>query len=69
MPSTRPKSAELPDFERDLHLTEADQIALDRAREVPAMSFGDYLVWLSEMTRGVPASREVTPIDAEPFEL
>jgi hypothetical protein len=68
MPSTPQKSSNV-DFERDLHLTAADQLALNRARQLPPMTFGEYLNWLSELTRGEKPSREITPIDAEPFEL
>jgi hypothetical protein len=68
MRSNEPRTAELPDFERDMPLDEATLEALDRARELPPLSFDEYLQFLNALTAGKLASREVSGPD-EPFTL
>jgi len=55
-------------LERDLPLSEADLIALDRAREIPPLGFEKYLLFLSNTTAGSKPSREIrSPVG--PFTL
>jgi hypothetical protein len=70
MRSTINKNADDFDLERGLRLTPADLEALDRARAVRPRSFEKYLRWLSEITAGVPSSRDDLNTMADtPFEL
>jgi hypothetical protein len=59
---------DLPDFERDMPLSEEALAALDRARELPPLTFEEYLQFLNSLTTGQPASREISGPD-EPFTL
>jgi hypothetical protein len=55
-------------FEVDVPTTEADNVALWRARELNPMGPHEYLQFLLTFTESQPASREITPWP-EPFEL
>jgi hypothetical protein len=70
MRSTTNENTDEFDLERGLRLTPADLDALDRARVVRPRSFEKYLQWLSEITAGVPSSRDdLNTTDDRPFEL
>jgi len=68
MRSTTNKNVDEFDLERGLRLTPADLEALARARQVRPRSFEKYLLWLSEITAGVPARRDISGPET-PFEL
>jgi hypothetical protein len=68
MPSSDKRTIELPDFERDMPLDEAALEALDRARELPPLSFEQYLEFLNALTAGKPAPRDISG-PSEPFTL
>ncbi len=68
MRSNEPPATELPDFERDMPLDEAALAALDRARELPPLTFEQYLQFLNALTAGKQPSREVSG-PPEPFTL
>jgi hypothetical protein len=68
MRSTINENADEFDLEDGLRLTPADLEALDRARAVRPLSFEKYLLWLSEITAGVPPRRDLSGQDT-PFEL
>ncbi|HKS22785.1 MAG TPA: hypothetical protein VJZ76_08315 [Thermoanaerobaculia bacterium] len=67
MRSSDTDSLELPDFERDMPLDDAALDALDRARQLPAMTFQEYLDFLSSIW--IPGRNDQLPPFSEPFTL
>lgn len=68
MPSKK-RIEPLDELERDLALSAEDNEALWRIRRLNAMDPHEYLRFLLQTTKDMPASREIPPIDFEPFEL
>jgi hypothetical protein len=68
MPSNAPNRSDLPDFDSGFRFDEATLEALDRARELPPLTFEEYIHFLNALTAGKPGSREISGPD-EPFTL
>jgi hypothetical protein len=56
------------DLHRDIPLTDADIAALDRARVIQPLDWGQYLEWLSHVTAAGQRRQLPLSMDA-PFEL
>lgn len=68
MPSKK-RTEPLDELERDLTLSAEENQALWEVRRFNAMDPHEYLRFLLQATKDMPASRELPPADTEPFEL
>jgi hypothetical protein len=67
MPSNATESRELPDFESGFRFDEATLEALDRARDLPPLTFQEYLDFVSSLW--LPNEADDPPPFTEPFTL
>jgi hypothetical protein len=52
-----------------LAMTPEENDALWQVRQRDYLPLNEYLSWCTYLTRNEPPSREIMPVDAEPFEL